>query len=69
MWKFYPGNKTWVELEYDGINIPKARRASHAEVTISEHTFLIGGVYISTETGVTMFDDVHVYDILKNSWI
>ena len=45
-----------------------ARRASHAEVTISEHTFLIGGLYIGT-TGPVMLNDVHVYDIETNRWI
>ena len=72
MWKFYPNNNTWVELVITGENIPMARRASHAEVTISEHTFLIGGLYISKVDGKPsplMLNDVHVYDILKNSWI
>ena len=72
MWKFYPNNNTWVELVITGENIPMARRASHAEVTISEHTFLIGGLYLSVVDGKPsplMLNDVHVYDILKNSWI
>ena len=50
-------------------NIPQARRATHSEITISNHTFLFGGVYIPTSGAPTMMNDMHVYDADTNRWI